>query len=123
MQKEQVDALLRRDPAARVSLDDPGAVASLLVKLWEAGANEQVTALADRAATRMPLDDPHAVAELLESMPWAGAGKQAATLVARLPEAGMFDLFCHHQDRPDRFRFGREPDGAPARPWGWGDLD
>ena len=119
----QVEALLRRDPAARVCLDDPGAVTSLLVKLWEAGANEQVTALAHRAATRMPLDDPHAVAELLESMPWAGAGKQAATLVARLPEAGMFDLFCHHQDRPDRFRFGREPDGAPARPWGWGDLD
>ena len=119
----QVEALLRRDPAARVCLDDPGALTSLLVKLGEAGANEQVTALADRAATRMPLDDPYAIADLLESMPWAGAGKQATALVARLPEAGMFDLFCSHQDRQDRFRFGREPDGAPATPWSWEDLD
>ena len=46
--QEQVTALLRRDPAAHVPLDDPDAVARLLDSLREAGAQEQATALADR---------------------------------------------------------------------------
>ena len=39
---EQAAALLARDPAAHAPLDDPGAVASLLLldELWEAGAQE-----------------------------------------------------------------------------------
>jgi hypothetical protein len=46
--EEQVTALLRRDPAAHVSLDNPEAVARLLGRLREAGAEEQVTTLAER---------------------------------------------------------------------------
>jgi hypothetical protein len=41
---------LRRDPAAHVALDNPGGVAGLLDRLREAGAEQQGTALADRAA-------------------------------------------------------------------------
>ena len=44
---EQTAALLARDPAAHVSLDDPAGVARLLDKL-KAGAPEQAAALADR---------------------------------------------------------------------------
>ena len=53
----------------------------------------------------------------------AGAAEQAAALASRLPGAGMFELFREHEDRQDRFRFGREADGSPAGRWGWEDLD
>jgi hypothetical protein len=59
--QDQVTAMLDRDPAACVSLDDPGGVARLLGSLWEVGAEKQVTALADRAILRVCLDDPRAV--------------------------------------------------------------
>jgi len=49
--------------------------------------------------------------------------EQAAALADRLPGAGMFELFRQHEDRRNRFRFGREADGSPAGPWGWEDLD
>ena len=75
--QEQVTALLPRDPAAHVPLDDPGAVARLLDSLREAGAQEQVTALLHRdPAAHVPLGDPHAVAELLDSP--AGGGRAGA---------------------------------------------
>jgi hypothetical protein len=45
---EQAAALLRRDPAAGVALDNPYGVARLLDSLREAGAREQAAALADR---------------------------------------------------------------------------
>ena len=35
----------------------------------------------------------------------------------------MFELFLKQEGRADQFRFGREPDGTPATPWGWEDLD
>ena len=152
--------LLGRDPAASVSLDAPVGVARLLFALREAGAQDQVTALADRAAD-VPLDDPGAVAWLLETLLdtlWElGAGKQAAALAVRrrnvplddpgavamlldtlhaadaqerltaltewISAAGMFMLFLEQADNLDRFRFGREADGSPAKPWGWNDLD
>jgi hypothetical protein len=63
------------------------------------------------------------VARLLDSLRAAGAGQQADTLAERLPGAGMFELFRKQEGRHDRFRFGRDADGSPARPWGWEDLD
>lgn len=107
---------------AHVPLDNPYTVAGLLDRLREAGAGEQVTALADRAAAHVPLDDPRAVAGLLSRLREAGAQEQAAALAGRLPEAGMFELFREQEDRQDRFRFGREADGSSAEPWGWDDL-
>ena len=118
----QVTTLLRRDPAARVSLSYPGAVAVLLDSLRAAGAQRQVTALADRAA-RVSLDNPVAVAVLLDSLRAAGAQRQVTALADRLPEAGMFELFRKQEGRQDQFRFGQEADGGPAEPWGWENLD
>ena len=120
---EQAAVLLRRDPAAHISLNDPRAVAGLLARLRAAGALGQVAALAERAAAHVPLDDPRAVARLLASLRAAGAEEQVTALADRLPGAGMFELFREHQERQDRFRFGREADGRPAESWGWKDLD
>jgi hypothetical protein len=92
-------------------------------RLRAAGAHEQVTTLAGRAALYIPLDDPDAVAALLDRLRATGAQDQATALAARLPGAGMFELFRAQLDSQDRFRFGREADGSPARPWGWDDLD
>ncbi len=96
---EQATALLARDPAARVSLDDP------------------------RAAADTPLDHPDSLGYLLYRLWEVGPPDQAAALADRLPEAGMFELFLGRQGARDRFRFGREADGSPSGPWGWDDLD
>ena len=127
---EQAAALAER-AAARVSLEDPLAVAWLLRVFRLAGAHEQAAALLGRdPAARVSLEDPYGsledpygVASLLDSLREAGADEQAAALAGRLPGAGMFELFLEQQDGRDRFRFGREADGSPARPWGWEDLD
>ena len=129
--QDQVTALLDRDPAARVTLDDPDAVSALLKILLKAGAHDQITALLRRdPAARVSLDArrssevwPIPALSLLESLQEAGAHEQAAALVDRLPGAGMFRLFCLQEDHRSRFRFGRETDGRPAEPWDWDDLD
>ena len=78
---EQAAALLARDPAAHVSLDNPVAVVRLLASLREMGAREQADALAQRAAD--VLDDPDDVADLLGSPRRAGADEQADALAGR----------------------------------------
>ena len=86
-------ACLSADPrpadwaAAHLALDDPYGVASLLHRLWEAGAHEQAAVLAARAAAHAGLDDPGGVASLLDSLRRAGAHEQAAALLARDPAA------------------------------------
>jgi hypothetical protein len=128
--KKQVTTLMRRDPAAHVPLDDPGAVAALLKIFLEAAAHDQIATLLRRdPAACVSLDDPPfrtlppPLKSLLEGLQEAGAREQATALAERLPAAGLFDLFCQQQDRRDRFRFGRETDGRPAEPWDWDDLD
>ena len=61
----------------------PAAVATLLDSLREAGADEQVTVLATRAADHTNLDDPGHVAILLDSLREAGAGEQVTALATR----------------------------------------
>ncbi len=75
------------------------------------------------AVAHIPLDDPDGVAELLGGLRGAGAEEQVTALEGRLPGAGQFELFREQESRQDRFRFGREADGNPAKPWGWEDLD
>ncbi|MFF3089809.1 hypothetical protein ACFVRB_32920 [Streptomyces nojiriensis] len=78
---EQVTALLAGNPAAHVALDNPPAVASLLMALREVGAHEQITALAERI-THVALDNPDAVAGILEGLWDARADEQFAALLA-----------------------------------------
>ena len=119
---QQAAALADR-AAAHAPLGNPADVAVLLDSLQDAGAHQQAAALADRAAAHTPLDDPIRAARLLDSLQDAGAHQQAAALADRLPTAGMFKLYLEWQGCKDQFRFGREADGSPARPWGWEDLD
>jgi hypothetical protein len=81
-----------RRPAAwattHARLDDPGAVASLLYALREAGATGQVTTLLDRdPAAHASLDNPVAVACLLYALREAGATGQVSALLDRDPAA------------------------------------
>jgi hypothetical protein len=61
------------------------------------------------------------VAMLPDGRRETGAQEQATALAARLPGASMFELFLEQQGRKERF--GREADGSPSEPWGWGDQD
>ncbi len=61
--------------------------------------------------------------ELPDSLRAAGAESQVMVLASRLPGAGEFSLFRRQEGHQDRFRFGREADGSPAKPWSWEDLD
>jgi hypothetical protein len=119
---DQITILLDRDPAAHASMDNLRGVALLLAALRAAGADGQVATLASRSAAHVSLDDPGAVASLLAALREAGASAQAAELVQRLPAAGLFGLFCMEEGRAEQFRFGREADGRPAKPWAWTDL-
>ncbi|MFI0479701.1 hypothetical protein [Actinomadura sp. 9N215] len=83
---DQVAALLARDPATQVTLDDPGDVADLVGGLREAGALDQVAALGDRVATQVTLDDPFGVVYLLGELRKAGADDQVAALLTRDPD-------------------------------------
>jgi hypothetical protein len=121
--EDQVMALLARDPAAHAALDDPHGVAMLLGVLKEAGAEDQVMALLARDPAAHAALDPFDVMELLIELREIGAQEQVVVLLDRLPGAGMFQLFLDGGGYEDRFPFGREPNGSPARRWGWEDLD
>ena len=118
----QITTLLDRNPAAHTSLDNPEAVTRLLDALDRVGATGQITTLLDRnPAAHTSLDNPEAVAHLLDALSYQGTRAQAAELIERLPSAGMFQLFLE-QGRWEKFRFGREADGRPAKRWAWTDL-
>ena len=124
--RNQISTLLGRDPAAHVAPDYPYPVAVLieeLEELREAGGHQQVIKLADRAAGDVFLKDQFAVGVLLHQLREAGDYRQADRLAARLPRAGMFELFREQEGNQDRFPFGREAyDGSPAERWEWEDL-
>jgi hypothetical protein len=121
--RQQTRALAVR-ATAHAALDDPVGVAVLLDALREAGADQQVAALLARdPAAHVALDNPARVAWLLRALRKADAEQQAGMLVDRLPAEGQFDLFCEQPGYEVLYRFGRTPDGRPALPWGWEDLD
>ena len=120
--------------------------------LVDAGAADQVTTLADRAARDTPLDDPRAVGRLLHCMRRAGAADQVNVLADRAARdtsledphtvatllASMRDVKAADQvttlakrmlaagiGRPGAdasLHFGICSDGVPHRPWGGRDL-
>ena len=121
---ELLKSLLNRDPAVHAALSDPDAVVQLLSALRDAGANAQVTTLANRAAIDTPIDNhPGGTKRLLDALRKAGADTQVRTLIDRMPAEGLFSLFCEQAGRQIKYLWGRAPDGNPAQPWGWADLD
>jgi hypothetical protein len=79
-----------RNPAAHTALDNTLGVAELLKALREAGADEQVSALANRAA-HIALDNTLGVAELLKAMWQANAEEQAIRLADRAADRAAFN--------------------------------
>ena len=107
--------------ALGASLEDPRGVAALLEELRAVGAGTPLEALLARdpaGQVSLAPDQQRGVARLLAALRAAQAGQAARALAARAADAGMFDLT---EDRA-RYRFGREPDGAPAPPWRWAEL-
>jgi len=118
---EQAAALLARDPASHVLLDDSRKVADLLRALSAAGAEAQVSSLAARAATDTVFWTLWTPGGLPKAMREMGAGAQADLFERRILDEG--ELQDHFNgDVMTRYRFGREPAGTPAKPWGRDDL-
>ena len=107
--------------APQASLADPGGAADLLTGLRTAGYDEAARALLDRDHARQArLERRHGVARLIAALRAAGAGEAAATLARRAAGAGLFsDFLSAHPDRAASYRYGSEPDLAPAPPWRW----
>jgi hypothetical protein len=135
----QVTTLLDRDPAAHASLNDmhgvirledalrevgaTGQVTALLDALREAGATGQATTLRDRNVAPHPtIHDRIWAAALVNELRKSGTQAQAAELIEGLPAAGLFQLFRELDSHAEQFRFGREADGSPAKPWAWTDI-
>lgn len=79
----QAAELIERDPAAHAELDHTLGVKWLLGALREAGAEDQVSLLAGRAAALTPVDDPDRIFGLRAVLLEADAPKEAAVLTAR----------------------------------------
>ena len=127
-EQDQVTTLLAADPAAHLTLGGPRRATSLLDSLRETGEQDQVTALVERAAhtTRGSIWGffrSVGIRRLLDSLRKAGAQNQVTALANRLPGEGLFRLFRSQGNHRALYRFGRNPDGSPAKPWGWEDLD
>jgi uncharacterized protein YidB (DUF937 family) len=130
-EQDLLTTLLASGPAAHITLGNPRRVPGLLDSLRATGEQEQVTALVERAAhitsgniwttfgnfffLRIP--------RLLDSLRKADAQDQVTALADRLPGEGLFHLFYSQGNHQALYRFGRNPDGSPARPWGWEDLN
>jgi hypothetical protein len=107
--------------APQASLADPGGAAGLLTGLRTAGYDEAARALLDRDPARQArLERRHGVARLIAALRAAGAGEAAAILARRAAGAGLFSVYLSaHPDRAASYRYGCEPDLAPAPPWRW----
>jgi hypothetical protein len=107
--------------APQASLADPGGTAALLAELRAAGDHDAARALLDRDPARQArLDRPQDAARLLAALRAAGAGEAAGILAGRAAGAGMFGVFlADHPGGAVSYRYGREPDLAPAPPWRW----
>jgi hypothetical protein len=137
---QQVNVLLARDPATHVELASAYGAVDLLRALTELADTDQLTRFAERVV-HMPLEDSRQAAALQKALNEVGTEDQVRLLAGRatalrearaddqaarpgehLPAQGAFYAFMKIGDHQTRFRFGREPDGTPATPWGWDDL-
>lgn len=119
---EDESTALARRAAAHVALDDHGGLHALLDTLREVGATEQATELARRAAARVPIHHDPRLSMLLDRLIEVGPQDAKWSIIQRMPAAGLFAKFMVFDENRERFKFGREPDGAAAPLWGWDDL-
>ena len=95
----------------------------MLEALKKSDADRQITMLLSRnPAASVHLYNSNAAEVLLKALYAVGAYEQAEVFIERLPGEGMFSLVCMQEGYRERFWYGREVDGRPAKPWGWDDL-
>ncbi|WP_327737180.1 hypothetical protein OG749_29220 [Streptomyces nojiriensis] len=126
---EPVDRLARRAIAAA----DPRvgtAFVDLLRMLREQGLDGHARALVERAAEHPGLSYAVTHEKLPERLRTAGEPEAADRLEAAAPSAAAAPARVPHPPPPSRTAptgsrrpYGLETDGAPARPWGWSDLE
>lgn len=118
---DQIDILLARNPAAQVGFGRSCGLGEVLDAFKQVGATEQIFTLLDRDPLEFLVFDSFLnIGKLQTALRDAKAHGHLAVLDQRLPAIGRFDKTS--ADYKTRFRFGREPDGSPAAPWGWDDL-
>ena len=115
--------LLAARAAAHIPLGNPALVTRLLESFRDMNLVDQARMLADRLAA---YDSPRSggtAPHLPCGRRQTASGDQAATSSARLRRGGGSQLLSEIDQEQDRFPFGREADGSPARQWSWEDLD
>ncbi|MFJ3899901.1 hypothetical protein [Streptomyces sp. NPDC090083] len=117
---EQAIAFAER-VTGHAKLDDAKGVCDLIDQMQQAGLHKQATALAERAVDQVSLREYH-VGRLLKHLLQIGLRKPAGDLAARFPAAGLFASLVQTCGFEERFKFGMEPNGQAAIPWGWEDL-
>jgi transcriptional regulator with XRE-family HTH domain len=107
-------------------IDDQRTVYEALHFMKTAGVNEAALALAKRvlAYSRSggSLESELRKDDFWESVESNPAGQPTEPDPEALPAEGRFREFQALNGNATRYRFGREPDGTPAEPWGWDDL-
>jgi hypothetical protein len=120
--EDEIRVLLDRDPARMARLGDAADVHALLNSLQAVGATEQVRVLRERTASEedrlsdMAADKPPAI-EIHLSAEWL-THSPSMEFLSLSTEKVLEKLEKKHL-----YPFGREPDGTPAGPWDWEDLD
>ncbi|MFC8201677.1 hypothetical protein ACFUTV_40810 [Streptomyces sp. NPDC057298] len=120
---DQITTLLERDPATNVFLHSASSLTALRDAYRAVGAPAQLSKLLDRAAAHFPLRKHSEAGALMNLLVQDNAPEPCAVLADRLPAAGFFELLLAFGTYAERYRFGREPDGRPAEPWSWADLE
>jgi hypothetical protein len=106
-------------------------VCNLLVRLRKLRKTPEALILARRVADQATFTDPrdcdprphesNFLRDLEEELHKIGATEQADALIRRAADADLFYGFLrtYAPEQIDLYRYGREPDGSPSRPWTW----
>src|ERR1017187_344280 len=137
--REQITVLLARNHATHASLDDLDHVMTLTETLHRMDAEQQAMALAERAVNAFALDEQIVRLDLCYAMLRAflrnpsildDSRSSAAGKDARAPRRGTtpaqpsaIPRYGEDEPRDSLYRFGYWPDGTPASPWGWDELN
>ncbi|MFC4013933.1 hypothetical protein ACFOY2_42380 [Nonomuraea purpurea] len=121
-ERSAIQEIINGDPASSVALERRG-IRSLMKQFLDYGARDQYDTLATRVATSFDLTPVYYVSFLRDALLDHGDKGRADLLERRAVASGLFYELLHEFDnKSELYMFGRELDGSPSRPWGWGDL-
>jgi hypothetical protein len=104
-------------------IDDQRTVFGALHFMKTAGADEAAVALAKRVLASGDRESELRKDDFWKSGELEIVDRPPEPAPEALPTLGRFRDFQALNGNAARYRFGREPDGTPAAPWGWEHLD